>query len=138
MGTRWQSGLHHPVSVYAKQVTLHIPPSPLAVASVEPPRPGIPVDPSVEAPLETDMGTRWQSGLHHPVSVYAKQVTQGKLREMCGPFEIMACQRHLDDLRRQGTDDFPYASMEQSPASISLSRSSSRASPSIRLRSWFQ
>lgn len=54
------------------------------------------------------MGTRWQSGLHHPVSVYAKQVTQGKLREMCGPFEIMACQRHLDDLRRQGTDDFPY------------------------------
>ena len=54
------------------------------------------------------MGTRWQSGLHHPVSVYAKQVTQGKLREMCCPYEIMACQRHLDDLKRQGTDDFPY------------------------------
>lgn len=54
------------------------------------------------------MGTRWQSGLHHPVSVYAKQATQGKLREMCCPFEIMACQRHLDDLKRQGTDEFPY------------------------------
>ena len=54
------------------------------------------------------MGTRWQSGLHHPVSVYAKQVTQGKLREMCCPYEIMACQRHLDDLKRQGTEDFPY------------------------------
>ena len=26
--------------------------------------------------------TRWQSGLHHPVSVYAKQVTAGKLREV--------------------------------------------------------
>ena len=51
--------------------------------------------------------TRWQSGLHHPVSVYAKQVTAGKLREMCCPYEIMACQRHLDDLKRQGTDDFP-------------------------------
>ncbi|MDE7260979.1 MAG: hypothetical protein K2N78_02790 [Oscillospiraceae bacterium] len=56
----------------------------------------------------TDTGTRWQSGLHHPVSVYAKQVTQGRLREMCCPYEIMACQRHLDDLKRQGTDDFPY------------------------------
>lgn len=54
------------------------------------------------------MAERWKSGLHHPVSVYAKQVTQGKLREVCCPFEIMACQRHLDDLKRQGTDEFPY------------------------------
>ena len=54
------------------------------------------------------MGERWKSGLHHPVSVYAKQVTQGKLREQCCKYEILACQRHLDDLRRQGTDDFPY------------------------------
>ena len=51
---------------------------------------------------------RWQSGLHHPVSVYAKQVTQGKLRDMCCSYEIAACQRHLDDLKRQGTEDFPY------------------------------
>lgn len=54
------------------------------------------------------MATRWQSGLHHAVSVYAKQVTEGKLREQCCPFEIAACQRHLDDLKRQGTDGFPY------------------------------
>ena len=51
---------------------------------------------------------RRQSGLHHPVSQYAKQVTQGRLRQMCGEFERLACQRHLDDLKRQGTRDFPY------------------------------
>ena len=55
-----------------------------------------------------DLGERWKSGLHHPVSVYAKQVTQGKLRAQCCQYEILACQRHLDDLRRQGTDNFPY------------------------------
>ena len=54
------------------------------------------------------MAVRWQSGLHHPVSVYAKQVTQGRLREQCCKYEILACQRHLDDLKRQGTEDFPY------------------------------
>lgn len=27
---------------------------------------------------------------------------------MCCPAEIAACRRHLDDLRRQGTKDFPY------------------------------
>lgn len=52
--------------------------------------------------------TRRQSGLHHPVSVYAKQVTQGRLRAQCCKHEILACQRHLDDLKRQGSDDFPY------------------------------
>lgn len=51
---------------------------------------------------------RRPSGLHHPVSVYAKQVVSGKLREQCNPYEIAACQRHLDDLKRQGTKDFPY------------------------------
>ena len=54
------------------------------------------------------MAVRWQSGLHHPVSVYAKQVTQGRLRGQCCKYEILACQRHLDDLKRQGTEDFPY------------------------------
>jgi len=54
------------------------------------------------------MRERWKSGLHHPVAVYAKQVTQGRLHDMCCPYEIKACQRHLDDLKRQGTDDFPY------------------------------
>lgn len=51
---------------------------------------------------------RRHSGLHHPVSQYAKQVTKGRLREMCCPEEIAACQRHLDDLKRQGAKDFPY------------------------------
>ena len=54
------------------------------------------------------MRERWKSGLHHPVAVYAKQVTQGRLHDMCCPYEIKACQRHLDDLKRQGTDEFPY------------------------------
>lgn len=54
------------------------------------------------------MSERWKSGLHHPVSVYAKQVVQGKLRDQCCPYEIAACQRHLNDLKRQGTEDFPY------------------------------
>lgn len=48
------------------------------------------------------------TGLHHPVSIYAKQVVSGKLHDMCCPMEIAACARHLRDLERQGTDDFPY------------------------------
>lgn len=58
--------------------------------------------------LETEMAVRKQNGLHHPVSVYAKQVTRGRLHDLCCPYEIKACQRHLDDLKRQGTEDFPY------------------------------
>ena len=42
------------------------------------------------------------------MSVYAKQVTQGRMREQCCKYEILACQRHLLDLKRQGTDAFPY------------------------------
>lgn len=48
------------------------------------------------------------SGLHHPVSVYAKQVVRGKLHDQCCEWEIKACQRHLNDLKRQGREDFPY------------------------------
>ncbi len=48
------------------------------------------------------------NGKHHPAAVYAKQVVYGRLREMCCPYEIKACQRHLNDLERQGTEDFPY------------------------------
>lgn len=53
------------------------------------------------------MGTN-PTGLHHPVSVYAKQVVSGRLHDMCCPYEIKACQRHLNDLKRQGTPEFPY------------------------------
>lgn len=52
--------------------------------------------------------SRYPSGLHHPVAVYAKQVVSGRLREQCCPAEIAACQRHLNDLKRQGAKDFPY------------------------------
>ena len=54
------------------------------------------------------MSERVKSGLHHPVSVYAKQVVYGRLRDMCCPYEIKACQRHLDDLKRVGDPGFPY------------------------------
>lgn len=49
-----------------------------------------------------------QTGQHHPAAVYAKQVVRGRLREQCGQYEVLACQRFLDDLRRQGTEGFPY------------------------------
>lgn len=58
--------------------------------------------------MATTKKVRRQTGLHHPVSVYAKQVVRGKLKPMCCPYEIMACQRHLDDLKRQGTKACPY------------------------------
>lgn len=56
--------------------------------------------------METSLAN--PTGLHHPVSVYAKQVVYGRLHDMCCPYEIKACQRHLNDLKRQGTPDFPY------------------------------
>lgn len=56
--------------------------------------------------MEISLGN--PTGLHHPVAVYAKQVVSGRLRDMCCPYEIKACQRHLNDLKRQGTPEFPY------------------------------
>lgn len=41
----------------------------------------------------------------HPCTQYALDVIEG--RRVVGQSERLACQRHLDDLRRQG-DDFPY------------------------------
>lgn len=58
--------------------------------------------------MATKLTGRRPSGLHHTVSVYAKQVVCGKLHDQCCRYEIAACQRHLDDLKRQGTEDFPY------------------------------
>ena len=49
-----------------------------------------------------------QTGQHHPAAMYAKQVVRGRLREQCGQYEILACQRFLDDLKRQDTEGFPY------------------------------
>ncbi|WP_338547377.1 terminase TerL endonuclease subunit [Emergencia sp. JLR.KK010] len=37
---------------------------------------------------------------------YASRVVNGKV--IAGQLHILACQRHLDDLKKQQTDDFPY------------------------------
>lgn len=37
---------------------------------------------------------------------YAHSVVAGEV--ICGELHRLACQRHLDDLRRQGTEDFPF------------------------------
>lgn len=58
--------------------------------------------------LGTKLTGRRPSGLHHAVSVYAKQVVDGKLHDQCCAYEIKACQRHLNDLKRQSDPDFPY------------------------------
>lgn len=42
----------------------------------------------------------------HPTHRYAVEVVAG-LRPVC-EFEWLACERHLKDLQRQGTDEFPY------------------------------
>ena len=44
----------------------------------------------------------------HPTHQYAHDVVYGDLREKCCIYEILSCKRHLDDLNRQGDDDFPY------------------------------
>lgn len=40
------------------------------------------------------------------VTEYAEDVVGGKVP--CGELHMLACERHLDDLRRADTDDFPY------------------------------
>lgn len=40
------------------------------------------------------------------VTEYAKRVASGKV--VCGELHYLACERHLKDLERQDTDDFPY------------------------------
>ncbi len=40
------------------------------------------------------------------VTQYAKSVVSGKVA--CGQLHRLACQRHLDDLKKQRTKDFPY------------------------------
>ena len=40
------------------------------------------------------------------VTAYAEQVCSGQA--VAGKFHRLACERHLNDLKRQKTDDFPY------------------------------
>lgn len=42
------------------------------------------------------------------VTQFALDVVNGRLDRAVGQSEIQACQRHLDDLQRQNTEDFPY------------------------------
>lgn len=42
----------------------------------------------------------------HPCTRYAQEVVDGQ--RVVGRSEYLACKRHLDDLQRQGADDFPY------------------------------
>ncbi len=42
---------------------------------------------------------------------YAEQVVKGKIK--ASKKNIKACQRHLNDLKRQGTDDFPWIFVEE-------------------------
>lgn len=51
------------------------------------------------------------SGEIHPVTQYALDVVAG--RRVAGIPERQSCQRHLDDLARQGTDDFPWVFDEE-------------------------
>jgi phage terminase large subunit-like protein len=47
----------------------------------------------------------------HPCTQYALDVVEG--RRVAGRSEILACQRHLSDLARQGTPDFPWVFDEE-------------------------
>jgi len=42
------------------------------------------------------------------VTQHAELIVSGLLNRAVGKSEIQACQRHLNDLKRQGTEDFPY------------------------------
>jgi phage terminase large subunit-like protein len=43
----------------------------------------------------------------HPTTQYAIDVVSGKINPTC-ELERLACKRHLDDLEKQGTENFPY------------------------------
>lgn len=44
--------------------------------------------------------------IYDRVTEYASKVVSGKV--VAGELHVLACKRHLDDLKRQRTDDFPY------------------------------
>lgn len=44
--------------------------------------------------------------IYDRVTEYANKVVSGKV--VAGELHILACKRHLDDLKRQKSDDFPY------------------------------
>lgn len=44
----------------------------------------------------------------HPVTVYAKEICNGKYKGQICKWELLACKRHLKDLKKAGTKEFPY------------------------------
>lgn len=47
-----------------------------------------------------------KASIHHPTTAYAIDVIEG--RKIAGHYEKLSCLRHLNDLSRQGTQDFKY------------------------------
>ena len=46
-------------------------------------------------------------------TLFAKSVVEGTINRATGELEILACKRHLRDLERQGTEEFPYIWSEE-------------------------
>lgn len=47
------------------------------------------------------------------VTLFAESVVKGTIKRATGELEILACKRHLNDLERQGTEEFPYIWSEE-------------------------
>lgn len=46
-------------------------------------------------------------------TLFAESVVSGTINRLVGKLELLACQRHLNDLERQGTEEFPYIWSEE-------------------------
>lgn len=46
-------------------------------------------------------------------TLFAISVVEGTIKRAVGEFEILSCKRHLRDLERQGTEEFPYIWSEE-------------------------
>lgn len=46
-------------------------------------------------------------------TLFAKSVVEGTISRAVGELEILSCKRHLRDLERQGTEEFPYIWSEE-------------------------
>lgn len=45
---------------------------------------------------------------YDPVTAYARMVVETKYGDLCGKWEILACERHIRDIERAKTNGFPY------------------------------
>lgn len=44
----------------------------------------------------------------HPVTQYATDVVYGDLNKACNKYEILSCKRHLEDMEKSKSPDYPY------------------------------